>query len=456
MLKLHNANKFYHKNLMKEYRITPVLPVLTLVIAAVIVYWPTWTNEFLYEWDDQWMLLNQYTPGGWGVNNIRRILTDFYNCQYAPFNQFIYMAIFDIFGFRSAAFHGASLLAHIANAIMVYYLLLNVLRRQKNISRTGIYIISFVGAFLFTIHPVNVESIAWISASKVPFYSLFFLAGIISYLKFVDTGKSWYYIIALLCFFPSFGAKEQAVTYPLMIIAIDWFIGRDMKNKDLWIEKFPFLLLALIFGIVTLISQSACNFGGQFGFLDRIVIASFCLIEYITKAIVPLNLCFLYPFPFLPGESFPAHFWAYPFIVLAIIILLVTVCRQNKIIIFSALLFIINLMFSINIISMNRASIVADRYFYLSGIGIFLLIGYGIYLLYIRWGNSLKFKTLITLFAFYCIALGVHSFYYTRQWKDSNTVKAYLRSLIKENKERKNAISFPEKLNETYPQKGEQ
>ena len=81
MLKLHNANKFYHKNLMKEYRITPVLPVLTLVIAAVIVYWPTWTNEFLYEWDDQWMLLNQYTPGGWGINNLRKVIKDIYNCQ---------------------------------------------------------------------------------------------------------------------------------------------------------------------------------------------------------------------------------------------------------------------------------------------------------------------------------------------------------------------------------------
>lgn len=438
---------------MKQHRTTPALPIFALAIATIIIYWPTWTNEFLYEWDDQWMLLNQYTPGGWGIDNIRRVLTDFYNCQYAPFNQFIYMAIFDIFGYNSAAFHGASLLAHIANAIMVYYLLSNLLRRQKNISDTGVYIMSFVAAFLFAIHPVNVESVAWISASKVPFYAFFFLAGLISYLKFVDTGKSRYFLIALLCFFPSFGSKEQAVTYPLMIIAIDWFIGRNIKSGNLWIEKLPFLLLALFFGIVTLISQSACKGGEQFDLIERLAIASFCLIEYISKSIIPLNLCFLYPFPSLPGEPLPSHFWMYPFIVLAIISLLITVCRRNKIIIFSALIFIINLLFSINIISMSRASIVADRYFYLSGIGVFLLIGYGIYLLYIRWGNNLKFKVSITLFAFYCMALGAHSFHYVKQWKDSNTVKAYLRSLIKENKERKDAVPFFEKLNEIDSEK---
>ncbi len=438
---------------MKEHRLTTTLPILTLAIAAVIVYWPTWTNEFLYEWDDQWMLLNQYTPGGWGIDNIRRVLTDFYNCQYAPFNQFIYMAIFDIFGYNSAIFHGASLLAHIANVIMVYYLLLNLLRRQKNISNAGIYIMSFVAAFLFAIHPVNVESIAWISASKVPFYAFFFLAGLISYLKFVDIGKSRYYLIALLCFFPSFGSKEQAVTYPLMIIAIDWFIGRNIRSKDLWIEKLPFLLLALFFGIVTLLSQSGCRGGEQFGFIERLAIASFCLVEYISKAIIPLNLCFLYPFPSLPGEPLPSQFWTYPFIIMAIVIPLIAVCRRNKIIIFSALMFIINLLFSINIISMSRASIVADRYFYLSGIGVFLLIGYGIYFLFTRWGNNLKFKALITLFILYCLALGAHTFYYTAQWKDSNTVKAYLRSLIKENKERKEAMPFLEKLNKIDSEK---
>ena len=102
---------------------------------------------------------------------------------------------------------------------------------------------------------------------------------------------------------------------------------------------------------------------------------------------------------------------------------------------------------------MSRASIVADRYFYLSGIGVFLLIGYGIYFLFTRWGNNLKFKALITLFILYCLALGAHTFYYTAQWKDSNTVKAYLRSLIKENKERKEAMPFLEKLNKIDSEK---
>ena len=94
--------------------------LIFLVAAVSILYYPILLNDFLYAWDDQWVVMNQYTTGGWSLSNIFHIFIDFYHGQYAPFNEISYLILYSFFGYDPLHFHLASLLYHIANTVLVF------------------------------------------------------------------------------------------------------------------------------------------------------------------------------------------------------------------------------------------------------------------------------------------------------------------------------------------------
>jgi hypothetical protein len=225
-----------------------------LGIAVFSVYFPALSNEFLMFWDDQWVVINNYTYNGFTTDNIWRILTEFYHGQYAPLNQLYYTCLYSIFGLNPFVFHLGSLLLHLSNVLLVYCFLRILLSLTVSFNSTDVNCTAFIAALLFAVHPFNVESVAWLSASKIPLYSFFFLLAMISYIRYVSSKRLKYYFFTLLLFVFSFGGKEQAVSLSLTVILLDYVLGRDMKDKKIWFEKIPFLLLAVAGGIVTVYS----------------------------------------------------------------------------------------------------------------------------------------------------------------------------------------------------------
>jgi hypothetical protein len=309
---------------------------------------------------------------------------------------------------------------------MVFLIVGKVLVLSETSERGRARFIAFITALLFAIHPINVESIAWISASKIPLYAFFYLLGLVAYIRYIETQKTTWYVAVLAAFALSFCSKEQAVTFPLCLLAIDWFLKRNLKGEQVWAEKITFVVLALFFGLITILAQGATSGDSAYPLWQRMLFSCYAIFEYITKSIIPLKLSYIYPFPMDAGSAIPPRFWIYPFLVAGMVSLLV-MYRKNRLLMFCTLIFIIHLSLSLNIMSLGRNAMIADRYLYIGETGIFMFVAYALCEFHAKYKN--KRKWLIITALLYSIYLGGYTFGYTQKWKDSDTAKHYIQDI---------------------------
>jgi hypothetical protein len=418
-------------------RILPLaLPVITL-----LVYLPTINHQFLLDWDDQWQVLNKYTSGGLGYENLQSIFGTFYFGQYSPLNQLFYSIIYNFFGFDPRAFHAVNLLWHIGNVCLVYVFIKMLFSFRKEQDTGKEIIIAFFVALLFAIHPIQAEVVSWISASKVLTCSFFFLLSMIFHLSYTKNGKLLYYLFSIIAFVFSFLCKELAVTLPLCLILIDFFIGKKTVNKDNIIEKIPYFSLMICFLVITILSYNrpvdvVLRSGYGYSFGERIIFGCYSLFEYIVKLTVPLNLKFVYPYPMEVGDPLPVLFYIYPIATGAICLLFYKKLKR-PITFFCCAFFLINLSFFLHVVPLPRFAITADRYLYLPSIGLFLLAVFMLIdflkQILIPLKPSLT-KTAALLFATYCIFLGIYSHHRSEVWFNDQSLRGKIDQEMNQNK----------------------
>lgn len=414
--------------------------LIALVVAA---FYPVFTHDFLYRWDDQWMVMNGYTEGGWSPANLWRISTDFYNGQYAPLNQFFYLAVYSVWGYNPLAFHLFSLVFHLFNLLLGYWFIRELLKKAAPGCQAGL--IAFLTVLLWGVHPVTVESVAWISASKILVYTCFYLLAAVLYLKYTATKQAVYFGASLFFFCLSFFAKEQAVTFPLLLVLLDWAIARDLKNREIWLEKLPFFACALLFGVITVLSEQGRDELLIYPFIQRLVFGCYSLVEYTVKCMFPVKLLYIYPFPIQLGEALPLRYYFYPFL-LAVSVYACYLLRKERVLVFCLLFFVIHLSTVLHLVPISRFAIVADRYVYLSCMGLVMLfVFYGVKVG--RTGKIIR-TVVLTGCGVYLLYFVAYTNFYARRWKDSFTLKKEMRELLEQRKE---AIlyedSSPNKIN---------
>jgi len=401
------------------------LRIVSLVVVSVLAYMDIIGHDFLYEWDDQWVVINEYTDAGLTAGNIWHVLTEFYSGQYAPFNEIPYLFLHELFGYSPAAFHTMSILWHTANVVLLFFFVKELLflmfpesvkRRNENVA--------FLAALLWAVHPVTVESVAWVSASKILVYTFFYLLALLLYLKYISKPTLLVYLGLLALFTASFFGKEQAVVLPLAFLLIDYAVKRGDGLRYLCLEKLPFLILAVFFGIVTIVSQGSSCGVPEYGFHQRIFFACYTLYEYLVKAVIPLKLSYLYPFPCNPGGAMPWRMFFYPLVMLAFGYA-VFALRRHRIFVFGLLFFVIHLLVAVHLISTARFAIVADRYNYLALTGPLLIIAY--YTMKLMQRHR---KMTIAFLGLYFVYFFSYTIVYQRQWKDSKTLKAHWTELM--------------------------
>lgn len=312
--------------ILSKLQSLPLYCILFLCILTLILYCRSAWNEFLFKWDDQWVVINTYTDQGFSLHNLWHILTDFYHGQYAPLNELLYVIMYKIDGYNPTIFHIGTILLHVTNVVLVFIftksLLTSILSQNKPYSavKRGLTQKAFLTAIIFAVHPLCVESVSWLSASKILVYSLFYLLGLILYLKYIRSASHLLYLLVILLFVLSFGGKEQAVVFFLSCILINWVV---MRNESWWIivlEKVPLGFLALLFGVITIISQVDHGNGLMpvYNLYERFLLAFYSLFEYVVKTIFPYQLSYIYPFPFQPGDEIPFKIYLYPIFIKAI------------------------------------------------------------------------------------------------------------------------------------------
>ena len=411
-----------------------------LVVTVFAVYFPILGNDFLYYWDDQWQVLNHYTEGGITIGNLWSILTEFYGGQYSPVNQYMYLLIYSLFGYNPAVFHLASLLLHIGCVCFVYLIVLQVFRKRDAMytqrdTNSVTQSVSWMTALLFAVHPMNVESVAWISASKIVVYAFFYLAATYSFIFYLERKKLSFYILTVFLFLLSFGGKEQAITFPVWLILLCWLFGRSFKERKVWMELTPFFLLSIALGIVTMLSQAA-NGGGvlsdtiQYPLWQRFVLCSFSLGEYIVKFTFPYNLLYIYPFPMLIGEPLPAWMLLYPALTLIVTVTLWEYIKKMPVTV-GLLFFLIHIALALHVVPLSRFVVIADRYIYLACIGLSFIVAY-YFIKYTLQQTGIKRKMMFGCFSLIILFLGVYSNLRCRDWKDTDSIKREIRELIRQ------------------------
>lgn len=382
------------------------------------------------------MVFNSYTESGLSLENINRIIIEFYHGQYSPLNQLFYTILYSIAGYTPAVYHIFSILLHILNVVIAFLLLASLLTamglerpsfrgRRGDMNATA----AFIAALLFAVHPVNVETVSWVSASKIVLYSFNYLMGLYLYVRYTESRSRLTYIIILLLFILAFGAKEQAVAFVLCCMVIDYAVKRKEDICDLFLEKFPMVLLALFFGVLTMMTHWHSGSGRmpEYNTLtDHMVLASYSIIEYVVTMLIPCSLSYIYPFPYQPGENIPLYVWAYP-ILLLFASYLIYILRKNRLFIFAVLFFLANLVLMLHFIPMSRFTVVCDRYLYVALLGPAVLVGW-----LTAYGLRSRRILAAAIMVPYLFYLSAYTFTYQSHWDNSSDLKKEIRQLLKE------------------------
>ena len=341
--------------------------ILLVILVTFLVYLPTFSNGFT-NWDDEGYVTANPFVQRLTATNLLHHATSFTSGNYQPLTLLAYSLQYRAFGPDPRLFHGVSLLFHLFNVLFVYLLAVGLGASPRA---------SLVAASLFGIHPLHVESVAWISELKDVLSTFLFLAAILAYLKYCrQQRRSLWYGLSLGLFLLSLLSKPMGVSLPFVLLLCDFLRGRRWEVKTFF-DKVPFFLLALGFGALALLSQkTALHDGDGFRPGENLLVASHGLLFYLARMVVPVNLSALYLLPARVNGQLPAAFTSAPLLVLTLAALAAFLGRRSKTLIFVGAYTLITLLPVLQIVPFGSAA-AADRYFYLPSFGLCFAAGMG-------------------------------------------------------------------------------
>ena len=399
------------------------IPLWCILLLTILVFSPTFGNGFQMEWDDQWMVVNSQTVGRPSLYWLQKIFKVPSHGQIAPVNQALYTLLYRSFGFNPLAYHTACLILHLINISLLHIGLNTLLRDCTKFSSTRAKWIVNITTLLFAIHPLQVECVAWISASKIPLSTTFYFAGAIMLMKYLRNNNPWWYVGTLLTQLMAYLSKEQAVIFPLFATLLFIWYGIRPPKRKFWFGLIPFGALGLVYAIHEIFfiaNYDQYIQGDTYVWWQRMIFCIYSIITYFFKWLVPINLNWMYLFPIGMEESMPLWLILYP--VLATFLVFALWDWLKKPLVLSLLaFFIIHLLLVLHITVLPRASVIADRYLYISIIS--LNFGLAYLMTEIR-GFEKRRKLLYSILSVIVVALGVISFSRTMDWKDSDTLRS--------------------------------
>ena len=398
-------------NLTRNQQSAVICLALALVTAAL--YWPMTHHEFINLDDQQYITQNAHVQAGLTWPGMVWAFETTEAANWHPLTWISHMLDCQLYGSYPGGHHATNLLLHIANTLLLFLLL--------NQMTGALWRSAFVAA-LFAWHPLHVESVAWAAERKDVLSGFFFLLTLIAYTRYVTSGgwrvtgkeeiapasdpsratrhPSLYYWLALLFFACGLMSKPMVVTLPFVLLLLDfWPLGRFSSFKfqvsssekpstpvnraqaesaaRLICEKLPFFALALAGSMATYLAQKA---GGAtwsqhaLPFHLRMANALLAYVRYISKTFWPADLAVVYPYP---------HHWPAGLAAGAALLLILWTglflwrARRSPYLFVGWFWFLGTLIPAIGLVQVGPQSM-ADRYMYLPGIGLFILVAWGL------------------------------------------------------------------------------
>lgn len=385
----------------------PALLSLLLIGITLAAYWPVRDARFINFDDPVYVTNNENVFRGLSWHSVGWAFSTIHGGNWHPVTWLSHMLDCQVFGDKARWHHMDNVAIHAANAVLLFLLFLQM---------TGAMWRSTFVAALFALHPLHVESVAWISERKDVLSTFFGLLTLMAYVRYVKAKSAsatpanpggnhrLWYVLSLATFILGLMSKPMLVTFPFLMLLLDfWPLRRiyDLRftiyepkdapmspnnvslKKLIW-EKVPFFILALVSSAVTFLVQKA---GGavvtmqKMPALERFANTSISYMQYLGKAFWPSNLAAFYPFP--AGLSATEALLAL-LLLLAVTVAVLALARRAPYLFVGWLWFVGTLIPVIGLVQVGSQSM-ADRYTYVPLIGIFVAITWGMTQALERW-----------------------------------------------------------------------
>jgi len=384
--------------------------IALIAVVTIIAYFPA-LFDLLTNWDDRMYVKENPFIQSLSWSNIKGMFSTFFMGNYHPLAMLSLSLDYQVNEFNPLVYHLTNLLLHTANAILVF-LVIRALTKKPEIAA--------IAGLLFGVHTFHVESVAWVSERKDVLYACFYLLSLYCYIRYLPKKEKKWFFWSLGFFLLSLLSKGQAVTLALSIFLVDYFrTGKIIDQKTLPV-KIPFLLLAVIFGIIAIKAQQGVAATDMVKFEPalRIPFASYGLLMYIIKLVLPIRLSAYYPYPIPSGSTeVPIQYWLCIIPAFLLVVLLFISYKKSRPLFFSLGFFLINIFLLLQLLPVGGA-IMSDRYVYIPSIGYCFLIG--IVISDHKWIKNTRVAW--TVAAAYIILLAVMTFARTAVWKNNFTL----------------------------------
>jgi tetratricopeptide (TPR) repeat protein len=385
---------------LNKYR--PLYIYLALALATLAVYRPVRNYDFINYDDPEYVTQNQYVQAGITRESVVWAFTTPHTATWNPVTQLSHMLDCELFGLNAGWHHLTSLLFHIANTLLLFAVLKRI---------TGnIWLSAFVAA-AFALHPLRVESVAWLAERKDVLSAFFWMLTMWAYVRYIEHPEVGRYLPIVVFFVLGLMAKPMLVTLPFILLLLDyWPLGRFQfehrnKTKDLpdslsaekiykksspWPllkEKIPLFILALVWSVITFIvhqSHGALKLTRILPLKFRVANAFVSYMKYIGKMVWPSRLAVLYPHTYDRISMWQVVVSG--LLLFAISFWVIRSARSRRFLPMGWLWYLVTLVPVIGLVQTGSHAM-ADRFTYLPSIGIFIMTAWGASELLSKWTN---------------------------------------------------------------------
>jgi len=338
--------------------------------AIVIITFIAYSNVFTFNFsnlDDTANILANKQITAINAQHLQQMFSKTYVQMYVPLTMLSYATDYLFAGaLNPAYFHFFNLFYHLVNIVLAFVFI-------KKLS--GNNITALVVATLFALHPMNVETVSWISTRSTLLYAALGLLSMTFYIHYLQAGNSFKYLAVSVLFFAlSLLAKPALILLPLLLLGIDYYKDRKFSLQLLF-DKVPFGILSAIFLGITLYARSTDvqTHKETFSIISRLFFATYGLSFYTAKLFAPVHLCVVNPFPD-SAKALPVIFYLSALIIPLFGLAVYKAGKLKKEVAFGIAFFIVNLVLVLQLLPYGY-SVVSERYVYLPYLGLFLIIG---------------------------------------------------------------------------------
>jgi len=399
-------------------------------IVTFLCYSRTLHNSFT-NWDDDVYLTDNSYVRNVSADNLKMLV--FHNVTHNYYHPITMLSLATNYHFSKLApmaYYLTNTILHVLNTCLVFLLIMMLLHSMEEKGygvMQGKEWMAALAALLFGVHPMHIESVAWLAERKDLLYAFFYFLGLMAYVRYAKEQKAKWMIAVVILYACSLLSKPMAVVFPLSLLAIDILLKREIKFKLVW-EKLPLFILSVVAGLLMfngLKHHGIINTNSSFTLIQRMLIPFYGFVTYIAKAFVPANLCSFYPYPQLTSAgNLPTVFYFMPLLAPCIIGVPVYFAHRAgefffRLVVFGLAFFIFNIVFVLQFVG-SGPTMMSERYTYVSYFGIFFIV---IYLAQMLWAKTPSFKPVIMgLCGLWICILGFICYKRTAVWQNTETL----------------------------------